>query len=140
MAYITHTPAYAEKCKPCLLCGMFRARSSSDTDHNISRKECVTVVDTWGTCGARERCLGWWYRAECGAIHPPVTVGKLRLYWIIWISLGHGSATPATTLREQIPCYIAQTPIFCLCLVLLLTLRATRAPCRSRAGPPRIWG
>ena len=50
------------KCKPCLLCGMFGARSSSVTDHNISRKECVTVVDAWGTCGARERCSGWWYR------------------------------------------------------------------------------
>ena len=50
------------KCKLCLLCGMFGARSSSGRDHNISRKECVTVVDAWGTCGAREHCLGWWYR------------------------------------------------------------------------------
>ena len=47
-----------KKCKPCLLCGMFGARSSSGTDHNISRKECVTVVDAWGTCDSRERCLG----------------------------------------------------------------------------------
>ena len=62
MAYIPHTPAYTEKCKPCLLCDIFGARSSSGTDHNISRKECVTVVNAWGTCGARERCLGWWYR------------------------------------------------------------------------------
>ena len=46
------------KCKPCLLCGMFGARSSSDTDHNISRKERVTLVDAWGTYGSRERCLG----------------------------------------------------------------------------------
>ena len=45
------------KCKPCLLCGMFGARSSSGTDHNISRKEYVTLVDAWGTCGSRERCL-----------------------------------------------------------------------------------
>ena len=37
-----------KKCKPSLLCGMFGARSSSGTDHNISRKECVTVVDAWG--------------------------------------------------------------------------------------------
>ena len=37
-------------------------RSSSGTDHNISRKECVTVVDAWGTYGTRERCLRWWYR------------------------------------------------------------------------------
>ena len=24
---------------------------------------------------------------ECGAIPPPVLVGKLRLYWIVWMSL-----------------------------------------------------
>ena len=60
VAYIPHnTPLYTEKCKPCLLCGMFGARSSSGTNHNISRNECVTAVDAWGTCGARERCLGW---------------------------------------------------------------------------------
>ena len=46
------------KYKPCLLCDMFGARSSSGTDHNISKKECVTLVDAWGTCGPRERCLG----------------------------------------------------------------------------------
>ena len=46
------------KCKPCLLCGMFGARSSSGTDHNISRKEYVTLVDAWGTRGSRERSLG----------------------------------------------------------------------------------
>ena len=62
MAYIPHSPAYTEKCEACLLCGMFGARSSSDTDHNISKKECVAVVDAWGTCGDRERCSGWWYR------------------------------------------------------------------------------
>ena len=55
---VYNTPSYTEKCKPCLLCGMFGARSSSGTDHNISRKECVTLVDAWGTCGSRERCLG----------------------------------------------------------------------------------
>ena len=48
VAYIPYTPSYTEKCKPCLLCGMFGARSSSGTDHNISRKECVTLVDAWG--------------------------------------------------------------------------------------------
>ena len=47
--------------KPCLLCGMFGARSSSGTDHSIPGKECVNVVDAWGTCGDRERCSGWWY-------------------------------------------------------------------------------
>ena len=31
MAEFPHTPAYTEKCKPCLLCDMFGARSSSGT-------------------------------------------------------------------------------------------------------------
>ena len=64
VAYIPYTPSYIEKCKSCLLCGMFGARSSSGTDHNISRKECVTRVDAWGTCGSRERCLRRW----CGVM------------------------------------------------------------------------
>ena len=62
MAYIPHTPEYTEKYESCLLCGMFGARLSSGTDRNISRKECVTVGDAWGTCGSCERCLVWWYR------------------------------------------------------------------------------
>ena len=64
VAYIPYTPSYTEECKPCLLCGMFGARSSSGTDHNIARKECVTLVNAWGTYGSRERCLEWW----CGAM------------------------------------------------------------------------
>ena len=38
--------------------GSFKFRHNG----NISRKQCVTVVDAWGACGARERCLGLWYR------------------------------------------------------------------------------
>ena len=63
--YIPHSirqHIYTEKCKPWLLCGMFGARLSIDTDHNISRKECVTVLDAWGAWGDRERCSGWRYR------------------------------------------------------------------------------
>ena len=56
-----HAPVYTEKCKPCLLFGIFGYRLSSGTDHNISRMEYVTVVDAWGTCGDRKRCSGWWY-------------------------------------------------------------------------------
>ena len=87
MAYILYSPSYTEKFKPCLLCGMFGARSSSGTDYNISRKECVTLVDTWGTCGSRERCLGSGGVGYCGAITSLVPVGKLRLYWIMSMSL-----------------------------------------------------
>ena len=64
VAYIPYTPSYTEKSKPFLLCGMFGDRSSSGTDHTISRRECVTLVDAWGTCGSCERCLGWW----CGVM------------------------------------------------------------------------
>ena len=62
--YIPYTPSYTVECNPCLLCGMFGARSSSGTDHNIPRKECVTLIDAWGTRGSRERCLEWW----CGVM------------------------------------------------------------------------
>ena len=54
--------------------------------------------------------------------------------------VSHGSDTPATTLRKIIPFYIAQVPMICLCLVRLLTPRARRVPCRSRAGPPSNLG
>ena len=86
VAYIPHTPAYTEKCKLCFLCGMFGARSSSGTYHNISRKECVTVVDAWGAGGARERCLGWWYRGMRRNTFSRTSRG-IEAYWIIWISL-----------------------------------------------------
>ena len=38
--------------------GSFKFRHNG----SISTKQCVTVVDAWGTCGARERCLGLRYR------------------------------------------------------------------------------
>ena len=38
--------------------GSFNFRHNGD----ISRKQCVTVVDAWGTCGACDRCLGFGYR------------------------------------------------------------------------------
>ena len=71
------TPAYTEKCKPCLLCGMFGARLSSDTDHIISRKECVTVVGAWGSRWRRERYSGSGI-AYCGLIASPVPVGEIE--------------------------------------------------------------
>ena len=39
-----HTLAYTEKCKPCLLCGMFGARSSSDTDHVTSQERNASLL------------------------------------------------------------------------------------------------
>ena len=140
VAYMPHTPAYTEKCKPCLLCGMFGARSSSDTDHNISRKECVTVVDAWGSRWRRERCSGWWYRVmRCNSFSRTSrgdwgSTGSLGWAW------SHGLETPATRRSKLHPFNIAKATIFCLCLIISSTLRATRAPSGSRAGPPSNLG
>ena len=75
---------------------------------------------------------------ECGAIPSPVA--KLMLYWIILMSLEPRFRHTCDDAQKDNSLYIAKAPIFCLCLVRLLTLRATRAPCRSRAGPPSNLG
>ena len=93
-----------------------------------------------GACGAHERCLGWWYRAGYGAIPPPVTVGKLRLYWIIWISLESRFSHTCDDAQEANSLLYRTGSNVLLFLVLLSILRATRAPCRSRAGPPSNLG
>ena len=116
---------------------MFGARSSSGTDHNISRKECVTLVDAWGTCRSCDRCLGSGGVGRRGAITSPVPVGKFRLYWIISMSL---EPRFRHTCDDALEDYIAMTPIFCLYLVENLTLRATRARWGSRARPPSKLG
>ena len=96
----------------------------------------VTVVDARGACGARERCLGLRYRGmrrntssctnkEIEALLDPLV------------------ATCAPHLRRlagRKPLYVAQAPIFCLHLILLLVLPATCAPYRSRAGPHSNYG
>ena len=86
MAEIPHTPAYTENCKPCLLRGVFGACSSSGTDHNISRKE-LSLLWMPGGHVALVTAVSDGDIVECGAIPTPVPVGKLRLYWIIRISL-----------------------------------------------------
>ena len=119
---------------------MFGARSNSDTDHNISRKECVTAVDAWGSGWRRERCSGWWYRVmRCNSFSRTSrenwgSTGSLGWAW------SHGSETPATRRPKLHPFYIAKATIFCLCLIISSTLRATRAPSGSRAGPPSNLG
>ena len=40
----------------------------------------------------------------------------------------------------EYPIYFEQATIFCLCLVISSTLRVTRAPWASRAGPPSNLG
>ena len=43
-------------------------------------------------------------------------------------------------LPVEYPIYFEQATIFCLCLVISSTLRVTRAPWASRAGPPSNLG
>ena len=57
--------------------GSFKFRHNG----NISRKQCVTVVDVWGVCGARERCLGLPYRGMRPNTYS-CTSREMRLYWI----------------------------------------------------------
>ena len=40
----------------------------------------------------------------------------------------------------EYPFYFEQATIFCLCLIISSTLRATREPWASRAGPPSNLG
>ena len=138
MAEFPHTPAYTEKCKPCLLCVMFGARSGSDTtvtfqESNVSLlwmpEGHVALASAVFNCGI----------VECGVIPTPVPVGKLRLDSIIWIS----SEPRACHTCEDVPganSLLYRIDSQCLYRVLLLTLRATRAPCRSWAGPPSNLG
>ena len=65
----------------------------------------------------------------------------------VWGSTGslgwawsHGSETPATRRSKLHPFYIAKATLFCICLIISSTLRATRAPSGSRAGPPSNLG
>ena len=51
-------------------------------DDNISAKQCITVVDAWGVCGARERCLELRYRGIWRNTYSTSTNRELRLYWI----------------------------------------------------------
>ena len=105
---------------------------------NISRKQCVTaVVNAWKTCGVRESCLGLRYR---GIRPTPVPVGKLRLYWIIWISLEPRARHTCDHVKEANSLLYRTGSHILPYRVLLLILRATRAPCRSRTRPPSNLG
>ena len=62
---------------------------------------------------------------QCGAIPSPVPVGKFRLYWIIWMSLETQFRHTCDDALEDNSLSYRKAPIFCLCLMRLLTLRAT---------------
>ena len=69
--------------------------------------------------------------------YTPIPVRKLRLYWI---SLQPRARHTREEWPVEHPRYFAQAPIFCPHFIWCLTLRATRAPCRSQAGPPSNLG
>ena len=54
--------AYTEKCKPCLLYGKFKPRSSSGAAVTPQGHDMSMLWIRGGACGARERCLGLRYR------------------------------------------------------------------------------
>ena len=76
---------------------MFGARSSSDTDHYISKKECVTVVDAWGHVANASNVQDGGI-ASCGAIASPVPVGEIEALLDHLDELG---ATVQTHLRRR---------------------------------------
>ena len=118
----------------CAACLELRSRSGA----TVTRQECdmlllpvpgehvALVSDVWD-------CVV----VKCGAIPPPAPVRKSRLYWA---SLEPHARYTCEDAPKRIPFYIAQAPIFCLHLKLLITLRSTRAPYRSQAGPPSNCG
>ena len=45
-------------CAACMGLVQVQAQTITSQERNVS----LFAVDAWGTCGARERCLGWLYR------------------------------------------------------------------------------
>ena len=131
MTEFQHKLAYTEKYNLCLLYGRFKPRSSSGTA--VTPQGC-DVSMLWMREGMwRSRAL---IRIAVSGVrrntYTPVLVGKLRLSWF---SLQREHAVPAKN-GPQNPIYFEQATAFFPCLIISSTLRATRAPWASRAGPP----
>ena len=108
---------------------------------------CVTVVGAWGACGACERCLGLQCRrmrrntSSCTSREIEALLDQLIATCTPHLQRTAGMKPPLCRTGSHIlPLYVTQVPIFCLYFVLSLTLRATRAPYRARAGPPSNRG
>ena len=105
---------------------------------NTPRMRCVNAVNAWVACGARKRCLVLLYR---GMRRNTSSCTSREIEALVyWISLKPRACHICEELPGQNPLYFAQAPIFCLHSILFLILRATRAPYRSRAGPPSDCG
>ena len=98
---------------------------------------CINVVVAWGACGARERCLGLRYRGmRCNIYSRTSREVEALLDQLVATCTPHLRRTAG----PNPPLLVAQAPLFFLHFILLLTLRATRAPYRSLAGPPSNYG
>ena len=96
----------------------------------------VNAVDAWETCGAHERCLELRYRGmRCNTSSRTSRKVEALLDQLVATCTPHLRRTAGPK-----PPLCRTGPIFCLHFMLLLTLRATRAPYRSRAGPPSNCG
>ena len=126
MAEFQHKLAYREKCKHCLLYGRFKPRSSSGTA--VTPEGC-DVSMLWMRGGMwRSRAAQYIYS------RPSREVEAL---------MDQLAASARRTCEEwplEHPLYFAQAPIFCPRFIICPTLRATRAPWASRAGPPSNLG
>ena len=115
--------------------------------NRVSRAACLELVRNasllWmpgGVDGDRECCSGWWYRVMRRNSFSRTSRGNWGSTGSLEWAWSHASNTPATTPWKMTPFYIAKATIFCLCLIISSTLRATRAPSGSRAGPPSNLG
>ena len=96
----------------------------------------LLCCDAWGACVPRERCLGLWYRGMRRNTNSCTSRAIEPL-----LDQFVATCTPFCEERPDLNhLYVAQAPIFCLHLVFSLNPRDTRAPCRSRAGPPSNMG
>ena len=105
---------------------------------NASRMRYVTVVvDAWGACVPHERCLGLRHRGmrrntkSCTGRETEPLPDQLV-----------ATCTPVLQKHAGLKSPLCRRGffIFRLHLVFSLNPRATRAPCRSRAGPPSNLG
>ena len=96
----------------------------------------VTVVDAWGACGARERCLGLRYR---GMRRSTSSCTGREIEALLDQLVATCTQVQRRTAGPESP--LCRTGAHILpSRILSLTLRATRAPYRSRAGPPSNCG
>ena len=106
-------------------------------DGTTSRMQYVTVVDTWGACGARERCLGMLYRGmqrntnSCTDRETEALLDQLV-----------ATCTPVLRKTAGLECSLCRTGFYILSSLGIKSKPSshTRASYKSQAGPPSNCG